>query len=65
MNYELKIRQSFAKLRRILGSNYGGEGENQECVKREKRGSFYRRGGGSPFFMVVTPILILHDIHAN
>jgi hypothetical protein len=25
MNYELTIRQSFAKLRRILGSNFAGE----------------------------------------
>jgi hypothetical protein len=55
MNYELKIRQSFAKLRRILGSNYAGKGRIKKCVKREKRGSFYRRGGGSPLFMVVTP----------
>jgi hypothetical protein len=31
-----------------IGQQLCGEGENQECVKREKRGSFYRRGGGSP-----------------
>jgi hypothetical protein len=24
------------------------EGRDQVCVKREKRGSFYRRGGGRP-----------------
>jgi hypothetical protein len=24
------------------------EGRDQECVKREKRGSFYRRGGAAP-----------------
>jgi hypothetical protein len=37
MNYELQFWQSFAKLRRKLGSNYAGEGENQEvCEEGEE-----------------------------
>jgi hypothetical protein len=40
-------------------------------VKREKKAPFIGEEvaaplhGGNPLFMVVTPILILHDIHAN
>jgi hypothetical protein len=41
------------------------EGRDQEVWEEGEEGSFYRRRGGSPLFMVVTPILILHDIHAN
>jgi hypothetical protein len=68
MNYELTIRQSFAKLRRIWGSNFVGERRNQANMNMEERGAFYRRGGGSPkggvrqplgenllLFMVVIP----------
>jgi hypothetical protein len=41
MNYELTIRQSFAKRRRILGSNFAGE---------RKRSNVYEHGGeGGPF----------------
>jgi hypothetical protein len=29
-------------------STMGGREEIKKCVKREKRGSFYRRGGGIP-----------------
>jgi hypothetical protein len=45
---ELTIRQSFAKPRRIWGSNFAGEGKNQKCVKLGGEGRFYRGGGGSP-----------------
>jgi hypothetical protein len=38
--FELKIRQSFAKLRRILGSNYAGKGRIKLCEKREKKAPF-------------------------
>jgi hypothetical protein len=31
------------------------EGRDQECEKRDKRGSFYRRGGGSPLGGVRRP----------
>jgi hypothetical protein len=67
MNYELTIRQSFAKLRRIWGSNFAGEGKDQASMNMEERGDFYRRGGAAPrgcaqplgeillLFMVVTP----------
>jgi hypothetical protein len=48
MNYELTIRQSFAKLRRIWGSNFAREGKDQASMNMEERGTFYRRGGGSP-----------------
>jgi hypothetical protein len=48
MNYELKIWQSFAKLRRIWGSNFVGESMDQASMNMEERGAFYRRGGGSP-----------------
>jgi hypothetical protein len=37
MNYELKIQQSFAKLRQILGSNYAGKG-GIKSVRRGRRG---------------------------
>jgi hypothetical protein len=36
MNYELTIRQSFTKLRRILGNNFAGE---------RKRSSKHEHGG--------------------
>jgi hypothetical protein len=55
MNYELQFRQTFAKLRQILGSNYAGAGKHQVVCEEGEEGSFYRRGGGSPLFMVVTP----------
>jgi hypothetical protein len=34
VNLELTIRQSFAKPRRIWGSNFAGEGKNQSVVRR-------------------------------
>jgi hypothetical protein len=55
MNYELTIRQSFAKLRWIWGSNFAGEGKNQASMNMEERGAFYRRGGGSPLGGVRRP----------
>jgi hypothetical protein len=47
------------------------EGRIKKVCEEGEEGSFYRRRwqpplrGGNPLFMVVTPILILHDIHAN
>jgi hypothetical protein len=70
MSYELKIRQSFAKLRQILGSNYAGKGRIKSVRKRdpfigeEGGAAAHRRNspplhfplhGGNPLFMVVTP----------
>jgi hypothetical protein len=68
MNYELQFRQSFAKLRRILGSNYAREGRIKKCVTWRRGRGLYRGGGGSPqggcagpkeefllLIMVVTP----------
>jgi hypothetical protein len=65
MNYELQFRQSFAKLRRKLGSNYAREGRIQKCVTWRRGTGLYRRGGAAPkgwpakegllLFMVVTP----------
>jgi hypothetical protein len=48
MNYELKIRQIFAKLRWILGSNYAGNGRIKKCEKREKRAPFIGEEGAAP-----------------
>jgi hypothetical protein len=48
VNLELTIRQSFAKLRQIWGSNFAGEGKDQEVFEEGEEGSFYRRGRGSP-----------------
>jgi hypothetical protein len=41
---------SRASLRNVDGgaATMGGREGIKKCVKREKRGSFYRRGGGSP-----------------
>jgi hypothetical protein len=84
MNCELKIQQSFAKIRRTWGINYAGEGR-VKSMRRGRRGLLLQERrwqpqggghrplgekspplhGGNPLFMVVTPILILHDIHAN
>jgi hypothetical protein len=55
MNYELTIRQSFAKLRRIWGSNFAGERKNQASMNMEERGAFYRRGEGSPLWGCAGP----------
>jgi hypothetical protein len=64
MNYELQFRQSFAKLRRILGSNYAREGRIKKCETWRRGRGFYRGGGSPPHhggnplfipFMVVTP----------
>jgi hypothetical protein len=68
MNYKLTIRSSFAKLRRIWGNNFAGEGKDQSSMNMEERGAFYTRGGGNPLggcagpkeellliIMVVTP----------
>jgi hypothetical protein len=67
---ELTIRQSFAKPRRIWGSNFSGEGKDQASLNMEERGTFYRRGWAAPrgvasqgeplllfmvLFIVVTP----------
>jgi hypothetical protein len=30
-----------------MSGNYEAEGRDQECEKREERGTFYRRGGES------------------
>jgi hypothetical protein len=48
VNLELTIRQSFAKLRRIWGSNFGRKGGDQEVCEEGEEGSFYRRGRGQP-----------------
>jgi hypothetical protein len=48
MNYKLTIRQSFATLRQIWGSNFAGEGKDQASMNIEERGAFYRRGGAAP-----------------
>jgi hypothetical protein len=48
MNYELTIRQSFAKLRWIWGSNYAGEGKNQASMNMEERGTFIGEEGAAP-----------------
>jgi hypothetical protein len=65
MNYELQFRQSFAKLRRILGSNYAREGRIKKCVTWRRGRGIYRGGGAAPkgwpakeallLFMVVPP----------
>jgi hypothetical protein len=55
VNLELTIRQSFAKLRQIWGSNFAGEGKDQASMNMEERGAFYRRGGGSPKGVCVAP----------
>jgi hypothetical protein len=47
MNYELKIWQSFTKLRWILGSNYAGKGRIKEYEKREKRAPFIGEEGAA------------------
>jgi hypothetical protein len=44
---ELTIRQSFAKPRRIWGSNYARKGKNQSVWNMEDEGGFYRGGEGS------------------
>jgi hypothetical protein len=48
MNYELTIRQSFAKLRRIWGSNFAGEGKDQASMNMEERGPFIGEEGAAP-----------------
>jgi hypothetical protein len=70
VNLELTIRQSFAKLRWIWGSNFAGAGKHPVSVNMKERGPFYRRGWaasrgvagqGEPLllfmvlFIVVTP----------
>jgi hypothetical protein len=68
MNHELKIQQSFAKLRRIFGQQLCGKGRIKKCcVKRSmsniyigERGQPPMRGAASPspfllFMVVVTP----------
>jgi hypothetical protein len=65
MNYELQFRQSFAKLRRILGSNCAREGRIKKCVTWRRGRGLYRGGGAAPMgwpakevlllFMVITP----------
>jgi hypothetical protein len=65
MNYKLQFRQSFAKLRWILGSNYAREGRIKKCVTWRRGRGLYRGGGVSSkgwlakeallLFMVVTP----------
>jgi hypothetical protein len=65
MNYKLQFRQSFAKPRRKLGSNYAREGRIKKCVTWRRGRGLYRRGGAAPkgwptkegllLFMVVTP----------
>jgi hypothetical protein len=64
MNYELKIRQSFAKLRRILGTNYVGKGRIKS-VRRGRRGILYRRGGGSPLGGAAAQGEILLPLHGG
>jgi hypothetical protein len=44
MNYELQFQQSFAKLRRILGSNYAREGRIKKCVTWRRGRGLYRGG---------------------
>jgi hypothetical protein len=48
VNLELTIRQSFAKPRRIWGSNFRRKGGDQEVFEEGEEGSFYRRGRGQP-----------------
>jgi hypothetical protein len=55
VNLKLTIRQSFAKLRWIWGSNFAGEGKDQASMNMEERGTFYRRGGGSPKGVCAAP----------
>jgi hypothetical protein len=38
VNLELTIRQSFAKLRQIWGSNFAGERKDQASMNMEERG---------------------------
>jgi hypothetical protein len=45
INYKLTIRQSFAKLRKIWGSNIAGEGKDQGCMNMEERGPFIGEEG--------------------
>jgi hypothetical protein len=47
MNYELQFRQSFAKPRRKVGSNYAREGRIKKCVSRERGRGLYRGGGAA------------------
>jgi hypothetical protein len=53
---ELTIWQSFAKLRRIWGSNFAGEERTNMCVTWRRGRGFYRRGGGSPPWGVRRPL---------
>jgi hypothetical protein len=68
MNHELKIRQSFAKLRRILGSNYAGKGRIKSVRLGGEGGGYIGGEGAAPLggcagpkeevlllIMVVTP----------
>jgi hypothetical protein len=55
VNVELTIWQSFAKLRRIWGSNFAGEGKDEASMNMEERWTFYRRGGGSPKGVCAAP----------
>jgi hypothetical protein len=48
MNYELLFRQSFAKQRRKLGSNYAREERINLCVTRRRGRGLYRGGGAAP-----------------
>jgi hypothetical protein len=48
MNYKLQFRQSFAKQRRNLGSNYAREGRIKKCVTWRIGRGLYRGGGAAP-----------------
>jgi hypothetical protein len=52
---ELTIWQSFAKLRRIWGSNFAGAGKHQVSMNMEEKGAFYRRGWAAPRGCVCQP----------
>jgi hypothetical protein len=65
MNYELKIRQSFAKLRQIWGSNFAREGKDQASMNMEERVTFYRIGGGSPKGVCAAPRRNFAPLHGG
>jgi hypothetical protein len=66
MIYELTIRQSFTKLRRIWDSNFAGEEKDQASMNMEERGAFYRRVGAahdtSKTYLLSRTLLLLFSL---